>query len=366
MMVEPEDRNLTESNIVDEQDYHYEEPSRWDRFVTNISSTNCLIDTYSVPNSRKLCYLFVSITIFILSIPLGWIFLVFLVNKLQGALKQSFFPNNISEFDIGSDYSKAKCWGIISIPIIVIFFEILIILFSTNKNYPPELKEYVFNFNANAPYSMMGGQIDSVELDNNNLILFCNVICNQQDKRLYLNNLNVELWKPILCGQDSIINENGYLKNYIFRFGNNGIKDADIVVPSLELKEYRRMSNPQKANKFLNSYISLEKEFIPYFKNNGVLLKDINISKSGEGFDTRHNLKYVMEDSSDFLLNSGLSQDSIKKYIESQLPLNYPYLLESIIECADGVSYQIDTKAQTGKEIILFTSDEIKNKINVN
>ena len=40
-----------------ETEYEYV-PTFWDRFITNISSTNCLINTFSISNSRKLSYLF--------------------------------------------------------------------------------------------------------------------------------------------------------------------------------------------------------------------------------------------------------------------------------------------------------------------
>ncbi|MDE6696712.1 MAG: serine/threonine protein kinase, partial [Muribaculaceae bacterium] len=223
------------------------EPSSWDRFVTNISSTNCLIDTYSVSNSRKLLYFFVHICLIILSIPLGWILWLVFFNRLKGALKKLFFVQNISDFDEGSDYSTVKCWGIISIPILVILIEGSFILYTVKDNHSRELNEYITEFNSKAPYYMMEAKITSIELRGKDIIYNCETSDNIHKEREVLNKQNVELWKPILTVEDSLFNL-WNIKRYIFSFRNNGTPTGNVIFSKSELDDYKKIDENSKAS----------------------------------------------------------------------------------------------------------------------
>ncbi|MDE6695675.1 MAG: hypothetical protein K2K25_02235, partial [Muribaculaceae bacterium] len=116
-----------------------------------------------------------------------------------------------------------------------------------------------------------------------------------------------------------------------------------------------------KASYFLHSYLSLQEAFLPMQIENGVILKDVSVSQSGEGFNYREMLNFTFEDSEGILTQRYGS--NIGEYIKRIIPGNYPFWLEIVAKCTDGVSFQIDQVGKSGKEVLLYTSEEIREML---
>ncbi len=344
----------------DGQGHGYDiEPSRWDKIVTWICGTNNLVNADKIPNSKKDTYLVLLIFLIIAAgmFPIGgWLLIAILYKYIRNSLQRVLFADYLDEFDDAYDYSKGKAITILililSIPIAFFF---LIVPTSKHDN-KKEVTEYVTQFSTGCPFNIYDVQVSSASYVNGDIILTLHSSDSIHFNRDYLNELNFELLKPLFIDKGLIHHTIAKNNKITFKFYNNGIEMKPITLTPTEVEKYEKTDSTTRGKAWIKALIELENYYLPQDLGANVKITDVSIENIAS-----HNgnyLTYTFVDN-DRIMKKEFG-DSLNYKIPQFLPLNIPYIGESVANALQGIGFKIYSGNNVIAEDVLISTSDIK------
>lgn len=316
------------------------QPSKWDKLITNITSTNRLIDTYSVSNSRKTAYFASFVFVLLLSGCWGLIIWLFAFKRIQGAMKKLFFPDNLSDWEYGADYSKAKAIGIVGfLTILPIVVTIIIIYF--NRDDSSVIDEYITETSAQCPFYMGDVQVSTVNNVKGEIVFTCHAYDSLNINRNRINELNVELLKPIFIQEDSKDYNIAKKHNIVFQFYNNKEKWNTVTLTPQKIKDYKNLSIQERGEKYIDSYVELMGNYLPLQLDDKFWLRGVSIENNFGDNSNNKCIVYHFDDDSGINWSKDVGLDSLQKKVVKFIPINDFYFKESVINSLDGIGFKV-------------------------
>lgn len=352
-------QNSKDTNAESQEYYYEEEPSKWDKFVNRICGTNNLVNANQIPNSKKGVYLSLLLILIIAAgmFPIGgWLFMLAIYKYIRNSSQRIIFADYLHPWDHAYDYTKRKAIAIITlvicIPVVLGIF-ILSITESTKKD---NVAECVTHMSAECPYTIFDVQVSSFSFVDGNIIATLHSKDSVHVNRDFLNQLNIELWKPLLLDKEfphyNIAKDN----SITFKCYNNGIERKPIVITTKEFNRYKNLTEQSRGKEFLSSFMVLENTYLPYDIGENVEITNVSIENIANA--NGEYLTFTLLD--DKRIMEKEFGDSLNYKISSFLPINFPYLAESVANSIQGIGYRINTSNGVVVEDILYTSSDLK------
>ena len=260
-----------------------------------------------------------------------------------------------------------KSHSIISaiITIIIIVGVILGIFFiANNKNNEVRIARYIKTMKF--PIPMFDSEIISAKTEGNNAIIFnCRYYNGIEGNRGLLDKLNIEWILPQFYNQDS---EEYYIaknSNMIFRFFDQDKEIQSITISPNNFKEYEKLTKKEKADKFLENYLSLINSYNkPYKEGGGVQLMNVSIENNDKDPKIPY-LNFEFWDRDNILKNNygDKAPQLILDYLKDNDFLKGDLLLESIMTSLGGISYEVVVNYNDDEKFILLDSEQIKGEL---
>ena len=260
-----------------------------------------------------------------------------------------------------------KSHSIISaiITIIIIVGVILGIFFIAN-NQDNEVRIARYIKTMKFPIPMFDSEIISAKTEGNNAIIFnCRYYNGIEGNRGLLDKLNIEWILPQFYNQDS---EEYYIaknSNMIFRFFDQDKEIQTITITPNNFKEYEKFTKKEKADKFLENYLSLINSYIkPYKEGGGVQLMNVSI----KNIDKDPKIPYLNFEfwDRDNILKKNYGDKApllILDYLKDNDFLKGDLLLESIMTSLGGISYEVVVNYNDDEKFILLDSEQLKGEL---
>ena len=336
----------TNNTVYSEEEYEVE-PSKWKRFITKITGTQTLVNTYSLSSTRKIIYALTLLIAFALSFGLGWIFWFILLRRIINSIKYLFFPNNLSEWDYAYEYSKGKALTVLISIIILNILLLVIPITCTNKQHKDSARQTVQLIKDAGSIYFGDIRVDSIYSRNDDVIFKCvsqdstifdNKTLNQKINELKIRSTFLYYITTIPQFKDLI-----YMDNNIFQVANLDGSVNDIIIPGKETIEFNRKNKKDQSLTLLNQYSEFINKYMPFVDDdNFLILKNLELKpKSSDG-------NYLIQ------LNFVSNKNSIdKEYLTNWAGFFYswPGVIQNIMDGTSGISYYVsfpDGNHETG------------------
>lgn len=251
------------------------------------------------------------------------------------------------------------------ITIIIIVGVILGIFFIAN-NQDNEVRIARYIKTMKFPIPMFDSEIISAKTEGNNAIIFnCRYYNGIEGNRGLLDKLNIEWILPQFYNQDS---EEYYIaknSNMIFRFFDQDKEIQSITITPNNFKEYEKFTKKEKADKFLENYLSLINSYNkPYKEGGGVQLMNVSIKNIDKDPKIPY-LNFEFWDRDNILKNNygDKAPQLILDYLKDNDFLKGDLLLESIMTSLGGISYEVVVNYNDDEKFILLDSEQLKGEL---
>lgn len=344
----------------EEAENEYSRPSKFQIFITRITGTATLVDTYGISSIRKVCYGLTLLFTFILTAGFGWIFWIFLYRKIISSLKYLFFPSNISEWDYAYDYTKSKAIKYLMFPMFYIALISFVIISSNFESRNLTNQAIVTLKNAGIiNFWDIQANTNEIKYTQNTLTINCvsndSLILENDSFTHKLNEAKIQLTLPYYIDKYEQFNQLSNVDNIILNIKNVDGSLDEVSVSNKYIKEYKNLKKEEKARFFLDKYTELVNYYLysPYsIPDTDVVLRNLKIITTSDN-------KYFLQFSFDSLTGNTFSKEKLLPYIS--MLYEWPAIITNIIDGSSGISYKVNSSTgilKTTGELILEQAGE--------